>query len=218
MAATWADEVLRDRGEAPCGCVRNLISKEIVDIDRRLEELRDLRQELVLLNKRADKTDGGSGRVCGLIEHVRQRVVSPADPASPMNHPALDLALGDPFGGLVTKQGPAGDRWRIGYGFADVAVGRSRRHGAQEPALGSAGRALFDLGLAPVGRGQKVLLGERRTKGGPPPVAWVAVQVLVIGRPGAPAPAGVLRTRAKAHRRLDIPLAGRFYRQTVSGG
>jgi DNA-binding transcriptional MerR regulator len=76
---------LRDRGEAPCGYVRELISKEIVDIDRRLKELRGLRQELVALDQRADTADAGSGRVCGLIEHVRQRVVSPADPVSPMN-------------------------------------------------------------------------------------------------------------------------------------
>jgi DNA-binding transcriptional MerR regulator len=38
---------LRERGEVPCGYVRELISKEIVDVDRRLEELRGLRQELV---------------------------------------------------------------------------------------------------------------------------------------------------------------------------
>ncbi|MDP9402395.1 MAG: heavy metal-responsive transcriptional regulator [Actinomycetota bacterium] len=73
---------LRDRGEAPCAYVRGLISKEIVEIDRRLKELRGLRQELVALDQRADKADAGSGRVCGLIEHVRQRVPSPPAPAS----------------------------------------------------------------------------------------------------------------------------------------
>lgn len=74
---------LRERGEVPCGYVRELISKEIIDVDRRLEELRVLRQELVALDERADKADRGSGRVCGLIEHVRQRVVSPTAPAFP---------------------------------------------------------------------------------------------------------------------------------------
>ncbi len=76
---------LRDRGEAPCGYVRGLISKEIVDIDRRLAELRGLRQELVALNERVEKTDPGTGKICGLIEHVRQRVSSPSAPDSPAN-------------------------------------------------------------------------------------------------------------------------------------
>jgi DNA-binding transcriptional MerR regulator len=63
----------RDRGEAPCEYVSGLITKEVTDIDRRLKELRHLRRELVALKARAGEVDGRSGRICGLIEHVRQR-------------------------------------------------------------------------------------------------------------------------------------------------
>ena len=64
---------LRERGEAPCRYVRGLISHELADIDRRLEELQVLRQELVSLERRASGTPGAEGSICGLIEHVRQK-------------------------------------------------------------------------------------------------------------------------------------------------
>jgi DNA-binding transcriptional MerR regulator len=64
---------LRERGEAPCGYVRQLISQEVADIDRRLEELRGLRQELVELERRAQDSTSAKGSICGLIEHVRQK-------------------------------------------------------------------------------------------------------------------------------------------------
>lgn len=64
---------LRERGEAPCNYVRGLISEEVADIDRRLEELRGLRQELVALERRAQDSPRPNGTICGLIEHVRQK-------------------------------------------------------------------------------------------------------------------------------------------------
>ena len=66
---------LRERGEAPCGYVQGLISQELADIDRRLDELQGLRQELVALERRASDTPGDKGSICGLIEHVRQKTV-----------------------------------------------------------------------------------------------------------------------------------------------
>ena len=66
---------LRERGEAPCNYVRGLISQEVVEIDQRLEELRDLRQELVALERRAQDSPGAEGAICGLIEHVRQKAM-----------------------------------------------------------------------------------------------------------------------------------------------
>lgn len=75
---------LRERGEVPCGYVRGLISQEIGDIDRRLQELHQLRQELVALEKRTPgmPNDGG-GSFCGLIDHVRQRAQPAASSPSP---------------------------------------------------------------------------------------------------------------------------------------
>ncbi|MDP9005361.1 MAG: heavy metal-responsive transcriptional regulator [Actinomycetota bacterium] len=66
---------LRERGEAPCGYVRALISQEVADLDRRLDELHGLREELVALERRAQDAGGPDGRICGLIEHVRQKSV-----------------------------------------------------------------------------------------------------------------------------------------------
>lgn len=63
---------LRDRGEAPCGYVRELIGREVADIDRRVQELQDLRRELSALERRAREAPG-DGAICGLIEHVRRR-------------------------------------------------------------------------------------------------------------------------------------------------
>lgn len=53
---------LRERGETPCGYVRGLIQKEVADIDRRLDELRRLRQELVALDERAGVVAGSDGK------------------------------------------------------------------------------------------------------------------------------------------------------------
>ncbi len=64
---------LRERGEVPCSYVRQLISQEVADIDRHLEELRSLRQELVELERRAQDSTSAKGSICGLIEHVRQK-------------------------------------------------------------------------------------------------------------------------------------------------
>lgn len=68
---------LRERGEAPCGYVRGLISQQLADIDRHLEELQGLRQELIALERRASDRPGAEGSICGLIEHVRQKTVQP---------------------------------------------------------------------------------------------------------------------------------------------
>jgi DNA-binding transcriptional MerR regulator len=64
---------LRERGEAPCGYVRGLIRTEIADIDRRLDELRSLRGELVALDERAGEPVESNGTFCQLIEHVRRK-------------------------------------------------------------------------------------------------------------------------------------------------
>lgn len=63
---------LREGGQAPCAYVRSVISREVADVDRRLDELHRLRGELVALEQRAGET-AGEGSICGLIEHVRER-------------------------------------------------------------------------------------------------------------------------------------------------
>ncbi len=67
----------RDRGEPPCSYVRTVLRREVAEIDRRMAELRGLREELVELDALADRIpEAGPGR-CGLIEHVRSRGANP---------------------------------------------------------------------------------------------------------------------------------------------
>jgi len=61
---------LRERGEAPCCYVRDLVGHKIQEIDRRVEELEDMRRELRALEERASElamkpSDVG---ICHIIE------------------------------------------------------------------------------------------------------------------------------------------------------
>jgi DNA-binding transcriptional MerR regulator len=62
---------LRDRGEQPCGHVARLLREHVAALDRRIEEMRLLRDELRGLEAKA--TSGGDvpGSYCGVIEHAR---------------------------------------------------------------------------------------------------------------------------------------------------
>ncbi len=64
---------LREQGEQPCGYVRQVLRRQVTEIDDRIAELRQLRKELVTLDEVADGlSDPGPGQ-CRLIEHVRQQ-------------------------------------------------------------------------------------------------------------------------------------------------
>lgn len=64
---------LRDRHEQPCAYVREVLRRQVDEIDDRIAELRQLRKELVTLDQIADQLpDPGPGH-CRLIEHVRQQ-------------------------------------------------------------------------------------------------------------------------------------------------
>ncbi len=66
---------LRTRGEAPCRSVRGAIDREAAKIDTRIEELRQLRSELVRLQEEASQiTDEWPGScVCHVIEAASGR-------------------------------------------------------------------------------------------------------------------------------------------------
>jgi DNA-binding transcriptional MerR regulator len=62
----------RDRGQRPCSYVADLLHRQVADLDRRLREMRRLRDELKELEARAAAGDAsGDGAYCGVIEHVR---------------------------------------------------------------------------------------------------------------------------------------------------
>jgi DNA-binding transcriptional MerR regulator len=60
----------RDRGEHPCSYVADLLHSQVADLDRRIREMRHLRDELKILEAAAAR-GGGSSNYCGVIEHVR---------------------------------------------------------------------------------------------------------------------------------------------------
>jgi DNA-binding transcriptional MerR regulator len=62
---------LRERGEAPCAYVRDVIGEQLRSIDVRIKELRALRTELRELNEAADRIPEVEGATCRIIEHVR---------------------------------------------------------------------------------------------------------------------------------------------------
>lgn len=67
---------LRDRGEAPCAYVREVIDEQAAAIDRRIEELERMRLELRRLRRVARElpaTVPEDGGVCHILEHASDR-------------------------------------------------------------------------------------------------------------------------------------------------
>lgn len=60
----------RDRGEQPCRYVAEVLQRQVSDLDRRIREMRTLRDELKHLQARAAAGDGPEGQYCRVIEHL----------------------------------------------------------------------------------------------------------------------------------------------------
>jgi DNA-binding transcriptional MerR regulator len=63
----------RDRGEQPCGYVTELLQRQVTDLDGRIREMHDLREELRRLQARAAEGMTTESRFCGVIEHPHVR-------------------------------------------------------------------------------------------------------------------------------------------------
>jgi DNA-binding transcriptional MerR regulator len=61
----------RDRGQQPCGYVAEVLHRQVAELDRRIREMRQLRDELKALEAKAALGDHEDGGYCGVIEHVR---------------------------------------------------------------------------------------------------------------------------------------------------
>ncbi|MGQ7787968.1 heavy metal-responsive transcriptional regulator [Nesterenkonia sp. PF2B19] len=61
---------VRDRGEAPCGHVRGLLSAERAELDRRIAELQDLRQAVAALEERAADVDPAACRADQVCQYL----------------------------------------------------------------------------------------------------------------------------------------------------
>lgn len=62
----------RDRGERPCGYVADVLHRQVVDLNRRIREMRDLRDQLRQLEAVASELDDEESTYCCLIEHTRR--------------------------------------------------------------------------------------------------------------------------------------------------
>ena len=61
----------RDRSERPCDYVLGVLDRQVADLDRRMEEMRRLRRELVALKTDADRLAPDPGCYCAVIEHAQ---------------------------------------------------------------------------------------------------------------------------------------------------
>ena len=62
---------MRDSGTRPCGYVAEVLDRQLKDLDRRIREMRDLRDELRQLQHRAALEPDGDAAYCQVIEHGR---------------------------------------------------------------------------------------------------------------------------------------------------
>jgi DNA-binding transcriptional MerR regulator len=73
--------VFRERGEAPCVYVREVLGTQTASIERRIGELQELHGQLVELAALANTLPPPEeGVTCQLIEHVRQKAEATVQP------------------------------------------------------------------------------------------------------------------------------------------
>ncbi len=75
--------MFRERGEAPCVYVREVLDTQAASIERRIRELQELHGQLVELAAEADDLPPAPAEVtCQLIEHVRQKAQAAVQPGA----------------------------------------------------------------------------------------------------------------------------------------
>jgi len=67
----------RERSERPCEYVLDVLDRQVAELDCRMEEMAQLRNELVGLKAKADDLPRDGGCYCAVIEHAD---VKPDDP------------------------------------------------------------------------------------------------------------------------------------------
>lgn len=73
MSLSEIREILafRDRGQPPCGYVREVLDHHVTQIDQRIAELVRLREQLITLQSRTQQLPvAETGCYCGIIEHA----------------------------------------------------------------------------------------------------------------------------------------------------
>jgi len=62
----------RERAERPCDYVLGVLDRQVTDLDRRMEEMGDLRRELLALRDRSSRLPADASGYCAVIEHTRR--------------------------------------------------------------------------------------------------------------------------------------------------
>jgi DNA-binding transcriptional MerR regulator len=82
---------LRERGSRPCAYVRDVLRREVADIEQRIADMARLRDELMELERAADELEGHAGSsTCSLIEHAT--VTAPGGAPGSLRHPRVSKA------------------------------------------------------------------------------------------------------------------------------
>lgn len=77
----------RDRGQPPCGYVRQTLRRQVAGIDQRIAELVRLRGQLLTLEDETKQLAEDEGCYCGIIEHTRDGTVTRGGPAGVSTRP-----------------------------------------------------------------------------------------------------------------------------------
>ena len=94
LALSEISEILafRERAEPPCDYVLGVLDRQVEDLDRRMAEMAQLRDQLIALKARADRLRHDDRCYCAVIEHAeigRDAPSSGARPTPPSRRKAL---------------------------------------------------------------------------------------------------------------------------------
>lgn len=67
---------LRDQAKPPCRYVRDVLRRQVRQINKRMAELRTLRAELLALDAIADRLPDPEPGHCGIIDHARNELAN----------------------------------------------------------------------------------------------------------------------------------------------
>ena len=82
----------RERAERPCDYVLRVLDRQVADLDRRMAEMAQLRQELIDLKAQADRLPSDPSCYCAVIEHTQAMGTAASPPLRAHRAQPADLA------------------------------------------------------------------------------------------------------------------------------
>lgn len=95
-----------ERAEPPCEYVLGVLDRQVADLDRRIAEMAQLRDQLVALKARTDRLPQEAGCYCAVIEHAQIGRDRPSPPggADPRRRPGRSSSGSVPAKGHPPRQ------------------------------------------------------------------------------------------------------------------